>query len=100
MEKKKMSQEEMKTQYSGELSKWMCPECSQGYNDPITAEACHKKFPIKVSGKIPIMKTVKYEVRREEKDNFYYMNECQNLRDVPQRAKIWAEWEMPVDENY
>jgi hypothetical protein len=96
-----MTKDEMKTQYSGTLSKWICTECSKGYEDPITAEACHKKFPIKVSGKIPIMKKVMYEVKREDSaDRFYYLNEFKNLRDVPQRAKIYAEWEMPVDENY
>ena len=78
----------------------MCTECGRTFEYNLDAEKCHNRFPIRVSGPIPKMKTVTVEVRREEKDDFCYINSCNNLREVPPRAKIYAEWVMPIDENY
>lgn len=81
-----------------EKKMYMCSECNRVYEYDIDAEKCHKRNTLPCTVNIPDRYTTITVMVEKEDTVFYYLNSYNNLREVPPRAKIFAEWEEPVFE--
>lgn len=85
---------------SDSIIKYMCPSCNRCYEYKMDAEYCHKVLPIKMVGKkYTRFKTVEVTVIKNEGQSYDYLNEYNNLREVPPRAELIARWEAPIDDD-